>query len=129
MLIVVVTGRYVAPEVFKNCDYDTKADVFSFALILQEVNYLSPWPVSIALYHVLFCLLIVFLFIPFYSSIKCIATGLISCLNVVYFRWLKAARHFLQRKTTMFPRHTHQGSVRLSELHLSIMLMGSKSEY
>ncbi|MBA0568759.1 hypothetical protein Golob_006229, partial [Gossypium lobatum] len=28
--------RYVAPEVFKNDDYDTKVDVFSFALILQE---------------------------------------------------------------------------------------------
>ncbi|XVF40249.1 hypothetical protein PTKIN_Ptkin01aG0096900 [Pterospermum kingtungense] len=31
--------RYVAPEVFKNNDYGTKVDVFSFALILQEVNY------------------------------------------------------------------------------------------
>ncbi|KAL3848702.1 hypothetical protein ACJIZ3_010584 [Penstemon smallii] len=31
--------RYVAPEVFKNEEYDTKVDVFSFALILQEVNY------------------------------------------------------------------------------------------
>ncbi|XP_058219375.1 integrin-linked protein kinase 1 isoform X2 [Rhododendron vialii] len=30
--------RYVAPEVFKNEEYDTKVDVFSFALILQEVN-------------------------------------------------------------------------------------------
>lgn len=30
-------GRYVAPEVFRNEDYDTKVDVFSFALILQEV--------------------------------------------------------------------------------------------
>nr|KJB66896.1 hypothetical protein B456_010G163500 [Gossypium raimondii] len=29
--------RYVAPEVFKNDDYDTKVDVFSFALILQEM--------------------------------------------------------------------------------------------
>ncbi|XVF25574.1 hypothetical protein REPUB_Repub13aG0223600 [Reevesia pubescens] len=29
--------RYVAPEVFKNGDYDTKVDVFSFALILQEM--------------------------------------------------------------------------------------------
>ncbi|KAI3743728.1 hypothetical protein L1987_56793 [Smallanthus sonchifolius] len=29
--------RYVAPEVFKNEDYDTKVDVFSFALILQEM--------------------------------------------------------------------------------------------
>ncbi|MBA0812024.1 hypothetical protein Gohar_026022, partial [Gossypium harknessii] len=36
----VTSCRYVAPEVFKNYDYDTKADVFSFALILQEVNYL-----------------------------------------------------------------------------------------
>lgn len=32
-----LTGRYVAPEVFKNEEYDTRVDVFSFALILQEV--------------------------------------------------------------------------------------------
>ncbi|KAL7605429.1 integrin-linked protein kinase 1 isoform X2 [Lactuca sativa] len=31
------SGRYVAPEVFRNEDYDTKVDVFSFALILQEM--------------------------------------------------------------------------------------------
>ncbi|KAG6420568.1 hypothetical protein SASPL_117101 [Salvia splendens] len=30
-------GRYVAPEVFRNEEYDTKVDVFSFALILQEM--------------------------------------------------------------------------------------------
>lgn len=30
-------GRYVAPEVFRQ-EYDTKVDVFSFALILQEVT-------------------------------------------------------------------------------------------
>ncbi|XP_009360791.2 integrin-linked protein kinase 1 [Pyrus x bretschneideri] len=29
--------RYIAPEVFKNEEYDTKVDVFSFALILQEM--------------------------------------------------------------------------------------------
>lgn len=29
--------RYMAPEVFKNEAYDTKVDVFSFALILQEM--------------------------------------------------------------------------------------------
>ncbi|KAA0052589.1 serine/threonine-protein kinase HT1-like isoform X1 [Cucumis melo var. makuwa] len=29
--------RYQAPEVFKNEEYDTKVDVFSFALILQEM--------------------------------------------------------------------------------------------
>lgn len=29
--------RYVAPEAFKNEEYDTKVDVFSFALILQEM--------------------------------------------------------------------------------------------
>lgn len=29
--------RYVAPEVLKNEEYDTKVDVFSFALILQEM--------------------------------------------------------------------------------------------
>lgn len=33
-----LSGRYVAPEVFKSEQYDTKVDVFSFALILQEVN-------------------------------------------------------------------------------------------
>lgn len=31
------SGRYLAPEVFRNEDYDTKVDVFSFALILQEM--------------------------------------------------------------------------------------------
>ncbi|KAG2684914.1 hypothetical protein I3760_10G097800 [Carya illinoinensis] len=31
------SGRYVAPEVFRNEEYDTKVDVFSFALILQEM--------------------------------------------------------------------------------------------
>lgn len=31
------TCRYVAPEVFSNEEYDTKVDVFSFALILQEM--------------------------------------------------------------------------------------------
>uniref|UniRef100_M1BGC4 Integrin-linked protein kinase n=1 Tax=Solanum tuberosum TaxID=4113 RepID=M1BGC4_SOLTU len=30
--------RYVAPEVLKHEEYDTKVDVFSFALILQEVS-------------------------------------------------------------------------------------------
>ncbi|KAH6759468.1 Integrin-linked protein kinase family [Perilla frutescens var. frutescens] len=29
--------RYVAPEVFRNEEYDTKVDVFSFGLILQEM--------------------------------------------------------------------------------------------
>ncbi|GMN43442.1 hypothetical protein TIFTF001_012643 [Ficus carica] len=29
--------RYVAPEAFRNEEYDTKVDVFSFALILQEM--------------------------------------------------------------------------------------------
>lgn len=41
-----LTGRYVAPEVFKEGGYDTKVDVFSFALILQEVDIcssLSVW--------------------------------------------------------------------------------------
>ncbi|KMT02281.1 hypothetical protein BVRB_9g205990 [Beta vulgaris subsp. vulgaris] len=32
-----ITWRYVAPEVFKNEEYDTKVDVFSFALIIQEM--------------------------------------------------------------------------------------------
>ncbi|KAL6991296.1 hypothetical protein U1Q18_009413 [Sarracenia purpurea var. burkii] len=31
------SSRYVAPEVFRNEEYDTKVDVFSFALILQEM--------------------------------------------------------------------------------------------
>nr|XP_043622147.1 integrin-linked protein kinase 1-like [Erigeron canadensis] len=31
------TWRYVAPEVYRNEDCDTKVDVFSFALILQEM--------------------------------------------------------------------------------------------
>ncbi|XP_076924687.1 serine/threonine-protein kinase 12-like isoform X2 [Bidens hawaiensis] len=31
------TCKYVAPEVFRNENYDTKVDVFSFALILQEM--------------------------------------------------------------------------------------------
>ena len=34
------TGRYAAPEVYKNEEYDTKVDVFSFSLILQEVKFL-----------------------------------------------------------------------------------------
>ncbi|KAL3820210.1 hypothetical protein ACJIZ3_006115 [Penstemon smallii] len=33
--------RYVAPEVYRNEEYDTKVDVFSFALILQEVRKLK----------------------------------------------------------------------------------------
>ncbi|XP_048434394.1 integrin-linked protein kinase 1-like isoform X3 [Pyrus x bretschneideri] len=31
------TWRYVAPEVYRNEEYNTKVDVFSFALILQEM--------------------------------------------------------------------------------------------
>lgn len=34
--------RYVAPEVFRNEEYDTKVDVFSFALILQELIEGNP---------------------------------------------------------------------------------------
>jgi hypothetical protein len=34
-----VVGRYVAPEVLRKEEYDTKVDVFSFALILQEVIF------------------------------------------------------------------------------------------
>ncbi|XP_040970301.1 integrin-linked protein kinase 1 isoform X2 [Gossypium hirsutum] len=34
--------RYVAPEVYRNEEYDTKVDVFSFALILQEQEYEVP---------------------------------------------------------------------------------------
>lgn len=40
MYCLSLTGRYVAPEVFRNEEYDTKVDVFSFALILQEVKYM-----------------------------------------------------------------------------------------
>ncbi|KAG8386751.1 hypothetical protein BUALT_Bualt03G0181600 [Buddleja alternifolia] len=37
--------RYVAPEVFRNEEYDTKVDVFSFALILQEmIEGRPPFP-------------------------------------------------------------------------------------
>lgn len=32
----------MAPEVYRNEEYDTKVDVFSFALILQEVNVIFP---------------------------------------------------------------------------------------
>lgn len=41
MFYLSLTGRYVAPEVFKNEEYDTKVDVFSFALIVQEVKFFS----------------------------------------------------------------------------------------
>ncbi|KAJ7960701.1 putative Protein kinase [Quillaja saponaria] len=34
--------RYVAPEVYRNEEYDTKVDVFSFALILQEMIEGNP---------------------------------------------------------------------------------------
>jgi hypothetical protein len=33
-----IAGRYVAPEVMRNEEYDAKVDVFSFALILQEAS-------------------------------------------------------------------------------------------
>ncbi|XP_054817294.1 integrin-linked protein kinase 1-like [Prosopis cineraria] len=37
--------RYVAPEVYKNEEYDTKVDVFSFALILHEmIEGCPPFP-------------------------------------------------------------------------------------
>lgn len=42
-------GRYVAPEVYKNEEYDTKVDVFSFALILQEVSLSPSLPPSLPL--------------------------------------------------------------------------------
>lgn len=32
--------RYMAPEVFKHRRYDKKVDVFSFAMILYEVNFI-----------------------------------------------------------------------------------------
>ncbi|CAI0475616.1 unnamed protein product [Linum tenue] len=35
---VATSGRYMAPEVFRNEEYGTKVDVFSFALILQEAS-------------------------------------------------------------------------------------------
>ncbi|GFQ03187.1 serine/threonine-protein kinase ht1 [Phtheirospermum japonicum] len=40
--------RYVAPEVFRNEEYDTKVDVFSFALILQElIEGRPPFPTKL----------------------------------------------------------------------------------
>lgn len=36
--VIHIIGRYIAPEVFTSEEYDTKADVFSFALIVQEVS-------------------------------------------------------------------------------------------
>ncbi|KAL3638279.1 hypothetical protein CASFOL_017650 [Castilleja foliolosa] len=37
--------RYIAPEVFRHEEYDTKADVFSFGLILQEmIEGCPPFP-------------------------------------------------------------------------------------
>jgi hypothetical protein len=33
-----IAGRYVAPEVMRNEEYDARVDVFSFALILQEAS-------------------------------------------------------------------------------------------
>lgn len=45
MCYLSLTGRYVAPEVFKNEEYDTKVDVFSYALILQEVKFYNQWAV------------------------------------------------------------------------------------
>lgn len=50
-----LTGRYVAPEVFRNEEYDTKVDVFSFALILQEVK-ISHLSVFISMFEA--CLLL-----------------------------------------------------------------------
>ncbi|XP_010524090.1 PREDICTED: serine/threonine-protein kinase STY8-like isoform X3 [Tarenaya hassleriana] len=39
--------RYMAPEVYRNEEYDTKVDVFSFALILQEmIEGCVPFPMS-----------------------------------------------------------------------------------
>lgn len=40
-MLFLLIGRYVAPEVFNQEEYDTKVDVFSFALILQEVTNFS----------------------------------------------------------------------------------------
>lgn len=42
IIVCALAGRYVAPEVFRNEEYDTKVDVFSFALILQEVMDIIP---------------------------------------------------------------------------------------
>ncbi|XP_010525318.1 PREDICTED: serine/threonine-protein kinase HT1 [Tarenaya hassleriana] len=39
--------RYMAPEVYRNEEYDTKVDVFSFALILQEmIEGCVPFPMK-----------------------------------------------------------------------------------
>ncbi|GKV48528.1 hypothetical protein SLEP1_g55338 [Rubroshorea leprosula] len=40
-----ISWRYVAPEVYRNEEYETKVDVFSFALILQEmIEGCLPFP-------------------------------------------------------------------------------------
>ena len=51
----------MAPEVYKNEEYDTKVDVFSFALILQEVKFLSSvsLPPSLENIHNIMALLII----------------------------------------------------------------------
>ena len=41
----------MAPEVFKQEEYDTKVDVFSFALILQEVTIFVPSSMLIKATH------------------------------------------------------------------------------
>lgn len=44
----------MAPELFKNEEYDTKVDVFSFALILQEViNTLHSLGISLKFRYIL----------------------------------------------------------------------------
>lgn len=38
--VVIYEGRYMAPELYRNDpDYDKSVDVFSFALIVQEVCF------------------------------------------------------------------------------------------
>lgn len=42
----------MAPEVFLNEEYDTKVDVFSFALILQEVKHPKAFHADIDLIQI-----------------------------------------------------------------------------
>lgn len=49
----------MAPEVYKNEEYDTKVDVFSFALILQEVTFLFFSLPSLENIHNIIALLII----------------------------------------------------------------------
>lgn len=67
--------RYVAPEVFRNEEYDTKVDVFSFALILQEMIEGCP-PFELKKEHEVPKSYVAKERPPFRASAKCYAHGL-----------------------------------------------------